>query len=799
MRVKSGLAITLAVLTLLVYAPVRDHQFLNWDDNEYVVDNPQVSSGLTWAGLRWAMTTFHAANWHPLTWISHMADYELFGADAGRHHLSSLLLHTLNVLLLFGWLWRLSGAVFCSFMTAALFALHPLHVESVAWVAERKDLLSGFFTLLTLTAYTAWIKTRPWSRYYWSAVFCFAAALAAKPMAVTVPFVLLLLDYWPLGRPLTDPAGAGWRLRLKPCIDLFVEKWPFFLLTAASCAVTLIAQRAGAAMAGLEAVPPLLRLQNAAVAYAAYIVKTIWPFGLSPIYPLVLPLPLALTLGALVLLAAISWWAWRYRRLGFAPMGWLWYLGMLVPTIGIVQVGSQSMADRYTYLPSIGFIIMLTWGVAHCGRRLTISSRIGVLAGILLLAGFGLQTYRQAPIWRDSETLFNHAVMVDPHNYLAHSVLGDTYRSQGRLDKALFHYEAALYINPDDTQVLTDLGVMAMADGRWDETLTYLQRALAINPEFHPARFNLGDLYMRTGRFEQALEQFQLAIRSIPGDARAHTNIGVAFGHLGNWKEAENAHRRAVDIAPNFADSWNNLGYTLANTGRLDEAIAAYGAAVRLRPTFVEAIVNWSQALLQKGDVPAAQAALTQSLRELPQSAELHYTLANLLAGQNRLEAAIDHYSQALRITPRHALAGNNLAHALNRAGRTAEAMEQYRRTLEIDPRLAMAHNNLGLLLLQGGQTAEARDHFRTALDIDPDYVSAHFNLGLLHALRGELPAALARFETALRLEPDFAAARYKLGETHLTLGDPASARREVERLRSLDPALADRLAAQLH
>ncbi len=796
MRFKNLLGFALLAATLLVYAPTRHHQFINWDDNEYVQNNPQVQGGLNLSGVRWALTTFHAANWHPLTWLSHMLDWALFGQWAGGHHLTNLFLHTLNTLLILLFLHDITGAFYRSLMVAALFALHPLHVESVAWVAERKDLLSTLFSLPALWAYAVWTRRKRFG-YYCAALVSFALALAAKPMPVTLPFVMLLMDGWPLEQPLYNANGPEWKARWAPLASRLLEKWPFFLLTLASCILTVQAQQAGGAIAPLEALPLAARLQNAVIAYAAYIAKTIWPAALSPIYPLIMPLPKGPTLVSLGLLTGVCALVWRLRRFGFLPMGWLWYLGMLVPTIGIVHVGSQAMADRYTYMPLIGLFIMAVWGSALVARKFNLPTWSGALASGVLLALLGVATFQQALVWRDSETLFRHAVRLDPRNYIAHGALGDTLRALKRQDEAMVHYKAALATYPFDPQVLTDLGVMAADQGKIEEGLTYLHQALKVRPDFFPTRFNLGEILIKARRYEEAAAHLQQAVRLQPNDARAHTSLGVVQAHLGRWREAEISHRKAIRLSPQHAEAWNNLGYALAMTGRLDEAIEAFGEAVRRRPAFAEAIVNWSNALAQAGDVDGAEARIEEGLAALPKNAELHYSLANLLAGRNRLDEAIDHYAQTLEADPKHALAANNMAHALGRSGRANEAIAQYRRTLEIDPNLAMAHNNLGLLLLNMDRLDEAQAHFQQALAADAGYANAHFNLGLLHGRRSAWSDAVNHFKEALRLRPDFSAARFKLAETYLAMGDKAAARQEEGRLRAIDAGLAERLSTR--
>ena len=434
----------LALVTLLVYLPVRHHAFVDYDDLDYVTENPMVQAGLTWSGFQWAFTTLDASNWHPLTWLSHTVDCQLFGLNAGGHHLVSVLFHATNAVLLLLLLWRLTGAFWQSAFIAALFAWHPLHVESVAWVAERKDVLSTFFGLLTLMAYVRYAQRRAKVDYL-LALFFFACGLMSKPMLVTLPFVFLLLDYWPLRRV----TGNGWQVTgdKKPVgklstrnssasafgcgatapkrseggqLSTILEKWPFFALAAASCVVTFVAQQRGEAVAPLEKYPLSSRIENAAVAYVKYLFNSVYPVNLAVIYPLPKEIPWVQVVGAMMVLAVISWVIWRARRQRpYLLTGWLWYLGMLVPVVGLVQVGLQSMADRYTYLPLIGVFIGVVFGLGDLAKKLRLKSTVLILVAVFVLAGCLFATARQLRFWRDGETLFERALAVTKDNPIA--------------------------------------------------------------------------------------------------------------------------------------------------------------------------------------------------------------------------------------------------------------------------------------------------------------------------------------------------------------------------------------------
>ncbi|MCY2989851.1 MAG: hypothetical protein NTY19_18560, partial [Planctomycetota bacterium] len=437
---QNGLACALLVVTVLcAYWPVGRHEFVNFDDPQYLVDNPQVRQGLTWGGIRWAFTTGHAANWHPVTWLSHMIDCQLVGLQAGWHHVIGMLFHIANSVLLYLVFQRMTGAIWRSFMVAALFALHPLHVESVAWAAERKDVLSALFWILSLAAYVRYTAAPSW-RSYGVVMVCFALGLMAKPMLVTLPCVLLLLDYWPLGR-WSFEANRRVRLRL-----LIVEKLPLLALSAASCLVTMIVQSRGGAVGSVTAFPVTVRLANAVVAYVAYLGKLIWPTRLAVFYPYHAIATWQWMSAAAVLAGITAVAIITRRRWPYLLVGWLWYLGTLVPVIGVIQVGRQSMADRYTYLPLVGVFVMLVWWITELSARSRWSqSLLRVAAGTAIIVCLAL-SFLQVVRWRNSVTLFEHCLRVTGNNALAHTSLGADLRRRGWLDEAMTHYREALRI-----------------------------------------------------------------------------------------------------------------------------------------------------------------------------------------------------------------------------------------------------------------------------------------------------------------------------------------------------------------
>ena len=578
MRKHVLIVLFLVVATLSVYMRAGGNGFVNYDDNRYVTANPHVATGITPGNVGWAFTTTTASNWHPLTWLSHMTDCQLYGLNPRWHHLTSVALHALNAVLLFLLLVRMTHAPWRSAFVAALFALHPLHVESVAWVAERKDVLSTLFFLLTLLAYSRYVERPGPARYV--PVFClYALGLMAKPMLVTLPCVLLLLDYWPLGRyRAANPArpvlpgdgdSRGKLVNGSSVGRLVLEKVPLFLLAAASGMITVYAQKSGEALASLEVVPYGLRISNAFVAYVAYIGKMFWPAGLSVIYPLPPGVPLWQVAGAVLLLSGISILAILLRgRAPFLLVGWLWYLGTLVPVIGLVQVGIQAFADRYSYIPLIGLFMCIAWAVpeaASAGRR---QRALLAASAAFVLVVFAAATWRQTGFWKDSRKLFTHALAVTSGNYMAHLNLGTALAEQGNLAEAMDHYDAALRINPNLAIAHFNLGNGLLAQGRRAEAVSQYRAALRINPSYASAHYNLGVVMAGEGMSAEAIEHFSEAVRIKPDFAKAHVAWGLALSREGRLAEAVSHYYEALRLKPDDAEARKNLEYALGELKR---------------------------------------------------------------------------------------------------------------------------------------------------------------------------------------------------------------------------------------
>jgi protein O-mannosyl-transferase len=658
----------LALITLLVYEPVFHAQFVGYDDPEYVTGNAHVLSGITLANLHWALVTNHAANWHPVTWVSLMLDSHFFGPRPGAFHTVNLLLHVANTILLFLWFYLATGAKWRGAFVAALFALHPLHVESVAWISERKDVLSTLFWMLALLAYTDYAKTVRISRYF-IALVLFGIGLVAKPMLVSLPFVLLLLDYWPLRR-----------LEGQKAFRLLVGKLPFLALSLASSAVTLIVQRQQA-MTSLSTVPIFLRAQNAAIAYVAYVGKMFRPLGLSVIYPYnAHPLAIQTVLSLVVLVTVSAVVILVRRQKPYLFTGWFWFLVTLVPVIGIVQVGMQSMADRFTYIPLIGLFVILAWGGWETLNRLRVSPLVQALGASIALALCAGLTRAQLRYWHDSIALFQHAVNVTVDNGAAEANLGLALADQGRYDEAIVHYKTALQSEPR-AMIWNNLGRSLLAIGNLEEAINAFQKALKLNPSFGGAHHNLALALARGGRQQESLNHFSDAARLKPKDASVHNNYAIMLGIAGKTEEAIQEFQIALRLAPGAATAHFNLANLLVKQHAQDEAMAHYSEALRLNPSFVEAHGNIASLLLEKGRTKDAAAHYVAALQTKADYLPAMVSLAWIYATASG-EVGTQHATEAVRLAERACqISGckqsgllDTLAAAYANAGRFEEA-----------------------------------------------------------------------------------------------------------------------------
>ena len=561
----------LVVSTLSVYWQVAHHDFINLDDNIYVTENPHVNTGITKRNFVWAFTEFHSANWHPLTWISHMTDCELFGVKPGQHHLINLLFHMANSLLLFGVIRKMTGTLWQSAFVAALFALHPLHVESVAWVAERKDVLSTFCWMLSMWAYAIYAE-KPGLKWYLVVLGFFALGLMAKPMVVTLPFALLLLDYWPLDRlhlgQRKDKSKSSYRKSVLS--RLLWEKVPLFALSVASSILTFVVQKKGGGVAPSDQFSLDINISNALASYVSYIGKMLWPKNLSVFYPYPEILPLWKSAGAGLLLLSLSILFIRtVRTRPYLIVGWLWYLGTLIPVIGLIQVGNQAMADRYTYIPFIGLFIMVAWSIPDFLGRWRYRQIVLPITTFFLVFILSVCTWLQVRHWKNSISLFNHALKVTANNYLAHN----------------------------------NLGSALIDDGRYTEAIQHYSEALRIRPRYALAQYNLGNTKAEQGKHEEAIEHYTEAVRLAPNYAKAHNNLANMLLYQGQPEEAIAHYLKALEIKPEYANAHSNLGVALAQTGNLDGAERHFRETLRLNPDHVKVQYNLEQILKQKANL----------------------------------------------------------------------------------------------------------------------------------------------------------------------------------------------------
>ena len=677
-----------------VYAPVVTFDFVNLDDPHYVTENARVGAGLSRDGLAWAFTAYHSGHWHPLTWLSHMLDCQIFGIqEASGHHLVNVGLHATNAVLLWVALWRLTGQPWPSFLVAALFAIHPLRVESVAWVTGRKDVLSGLFFMLTLLTYSWYVRQRRLLPYL-CVTGAFALGLLAKPILVTVPFVLLLLDYWPLGRIRIDDTTA------RQFGQLVLEKVPLLLLVGASCVVTILAQGASGAISGTQLIAPAWRVANAFVAYFLYIFKTVWPTGLAVFYPHPASIPdqnyglwmaggaaaavlfLIVTTG--VLLAA--------RRFPFLAVGWLWYAGMLVPVIGLLQVGLQAWADRFSYLPLIGIYLMVAWSLDYVTVRLPQFKIAFVTLAVVFVALMAVMARGQVRVWENSERLFTHALQVTESNYVAHTNLGGHLQKLDRTAEAASHFEAAVRLQPDDAKNRNNWGNVLQAQGKMREAITNYEIAVDRNPQYAQAYINWGNALQELKRYDEACERYQEAAKHRPDDATVHFFWGIALQQLERFDKAIEHYQKALKLQPTPRDLHKNLGMCLLKVGRTEEArphLAHAWSAPEVdfriartsfhRKKFEQAIASCEKVLQVNAGHVRARRMLAESLvalgrpdeavqhyeiilRQHPEHAPTHVDLANLFQILNRHQRAIAHWRSARQLVPDNAAIVNNLA-----------------------------------------------------------------------------------------------------------------------------------------
>jgi tetratricopeptide (TPR) repeat protein len=787
-------AIALLVGTFAAYAFVLRAGFINYDDVDYVTANQHVKNGLTLDGINWALTTGNASNWHPLTWLSLMLDSQIYGLQAGGFHLTNLLLHAANSLLLLIVLRKMTGALWRSAVVAALFAWHPLHVESVAWVAERKDVLSAFFWLLTMLFYLRYVEESKaqgpqTKKLYGLTLLFFACGLMSKPMVVTLPFVLLLMDWWPLRRICdlrftiyeTKEGGergqiAGSKAGGVITAGALMEKAPFFALALVSSVVTFAVQKSGGAVAALQSIPLRERIPNALVSYVLYLRKMFWPDDLALFYPFQHLLPAWQWAGAGLLLVLITALAIALaKKRPYAAVGWFWYLGTLVPVIGLVQVGEQSLADRYTYLPLIGIFIIVAWGIDDLTQRWPGRGALLKSAAAVVLVACLLLTAIQAGYWKDTITLFNHALAVTRDNYVAYANIGDALDKQCKYPEAISAFKEALRFNPDSAHSLNGLGVLYGHEGDAAKAVDYLNAALDKHPLYSDAHYNLGNLFAAEGKYAEAAQHYALSLREKPDSADAHNNLGGMYVQLGRPKEAMEEFKAALNLLPDFPEAHAQLAGLLAQAGDPADARFHYEEAVRLKPNFVPFRLKLGLILAQNGELDDAIIQFLGATKLDPTNATAYFDLAAAYAAQNKLDAAADNFARASKLAPNNPELWRRLAAIRAMQGKPEEAVKAYREALRLKPEWPAALRDLAWLLAtnpnavvrNGTEAVKLAEHANTLLpNPDPMFLEA---LDAAYAEAGRFEDAIKTAEkvrqlaTALQPIADRAAQRIAL------------------------------------
>jgi tetratricopeptide (TPR) repeat protein len=635
--------ILLVVATLAAYWGVWHNGFVNFDDHTYVTGNRHISEGLSWKGLQWAFTEIYTCNWHPLTWISHMLDVQMFGLWAGGHHLVSLGLHILNSLMLFGFLRYTTRRLWASAFVAALFALHPLHVESVAWAAERKDVLSTFFWLATMWMYAFYAKRPGWGRYLGVAALL-SLGLMSKPMLVTLPLVLLLLDYWPLER-----FGGDGR-RKASAMKLIVEKVPLMAMAVASAIVTLQAQKG--AIATLDMVNLPTRVTNSIISYWRYIWMMVWPVDLAVLYPYSHHPHYAAVAVVLLMLAAATaaamYWGRKFRYLA---IGWLWYLLTLVPVIGLVQVGEQSHADRYTYVPLIGLFLIIVWMAAETAGRYPVMRKVIVVTGILILIAASLVTRRQVGYWRDSIVLFERTIAVTKDNYVAGTNLGNALIDDGQYDKAMVILQEAIKVRPLRPETMAAIGTVLNRKGKVEESLEYYKKAVAIQPDLKEGQVNLGATFLALGRYTEAEACFSKAISLDKYWADPWAQRGMTLGLMGQVDDGIVSCNRALELDPGLGMAHFSIAALYAMKRDFASAVEEYRKCLAISREY-SVLKNLGNCLLAAGKKEEAESMLREAMEQRPKAADIHYYLATALDALGRKDEAIEEVRKALELEP---------------------------------------------------------------------------------------------------------------------------------------------------
>ena len=631
-QIKLMISLLLILAILIAYGQVRNFDFVGYDDELYVTENLDVQKGFTSEGVKWAFTTFHSANWHPLTWLSHMLDCELYGLNPMGHHWTNLIIHLANTILLFLVLKLMTGAIWRSAFVAALFALHPLHVESVAWVSERKDVLSTFFGLLMIAAYYRYVKN-PGLKKYLLVIILLSLGLMTKPMLVTFPFVLLLLDFWPLKRfqfkddRIIQSDGVTC-FGFKEFFQLILEKIPLLIPVVISCILTFLAQKSGGAVKGLVALSLKTRVANALVSYVSYVLKAIWPSKLTVFYPHPGDTLTAWQIsGAFLVITVAIFLSMRLsKKYPYIGVGLFWYLGTLVPVVGLVQVGEQAMADRYTYIPLIGLFIIVAWGVSDLMKKWHYRKIYFSLFATIILTTLTARTFFQTSHWKNGVTLFEHAIKVTENNHKAHNNLATALDSLD-LDRAISHYKEALRIHPNYVIALCNLGLTLCDKGNYDEAVLYFTKALKINPQKTDTRMDLANIFFLQAKPEKAISQYREILKTDYENANAHYNLAYMLSAQKKIDQAELHYKETLKINPNHEKAHYNLANIELKQGKLKEAFTHFAEAIKIKPDYVQAYNKIGLILFKQGKFNKAKEFFSNALKIDPNCFEARKNL----------------------------------------------------------------------------------------------------------------------------------------------------------------------------
>ena len=635
-HLKMVISLLLILSIIIAYGQVKNFDFVGYDDQEYITENSHVQKGLTVESIIWAFTSFHSANWHPLTWLSHMLDCELYGLNPMGHHWTNLTFHMINTILLFLVLKLMTGAIWRSAFVAALFALHPLHVESVAWVSERKDVLCTFFGLLMIFSYYRYVKISSLKNYLLVIIF-FSLGLMSKPMLVTFPFVLLLLDFWPLKRfqfkddRIIQSDGVTC-FGFKEFFQLILEKIPLLIPVVISCILTFLAQKSGGAVKGLVALSLKTRVANALVSYVSYVLKAIWPSKLTVFYPHPGDTLTAWQIsGAFLVITVAIFLSMRLsKKYPYIGVGLFWYLGTLVPVVGLVQVGEQAMADRYTYIPLIGLFIIVAWGVSDLMKKWHYRKIYFSLFATIILTTLTARTFFQTSHWKNGVTLFEHAIKVTENNHKAHNNLATALDSLD-LDRAISHYKEALRIHPNYVIALCNLGLTLCDKGNYDEAVLYFTKALKINPQKTDTRMDLANIFFLQAKPEKAISQYREILKTDYENANAHYNLAYMLSTQKKIDQAEHHYKEALRINPEYSKAHYNLGNILLSQGKTKEAATHFVKSIQFKPDYVQAYNKLGFILFKQGKFTKAKVFFLKALQINPNYSEARNNLEMLM------------------------------------------------------------------------------------------------------------------------------------------------------------------------